>query len=275
MSDGASRPSCAASGSARIQVIHAGLPPGDAAGRRAQAIARGGVSGADRQASGVPGQRVRRVREGTVAAVHHGRRGHRRRHHDQVHDCPARRAAIRSARRCSPAARRPESPRRSAAAASRTFASKSFRGTSVTEQLSAVRSQLARQVSHWVTAAARLDPDDLASAEAWSRLEQLSRPVVAEASRRRDRQTPPRSRHPDGHAAGGGESDGVARSPAAPAGLPAQVHAGGDHARLLRRRDQHADQSAHGGSAASLRHPRAPQHERCCSTSWARRRPSC
>ena len=41
----------------------------------------------------------------------------------------------------------------------------------MTDQLSAVRSQLARQVSHWVTAAARLDPDDLASAEAWNRLE--------------------------------------------------------------------------------------------------------
>lgn len=41
----------------------------------------------------------------------------------------------------------------------------------MTEQFNAVRSQLARQVTHWVTAAARLDPDDLASAEAWSRLE--------------------------------------------------------------------------------------------------------
>ncbi|MCU1244423.1 MAG: hypothetical protein JWN02_333 [Acidobacteria bacterium] len=39
------------------------------------------------------------------------------------------------------------------------------------EQLDAVRAQLARQVVHWVTAAARLDPDDLASAESWSRLE--------------------------------------------------------------------------------------------------------
>jgi hypothetical protein len=38
-------------------------------------------------------------------------------------------------------------------------------------QLDAVRSQLARQVAHWVTAAGRLDPDDLASAEAWGRLE--------------------------------------------------------------------------------------------------------
>jgi hypothetical protein len=34
-----------------------------------------------------------------------------------------------------------------------------------------MRTQLARQVSHWVTAAARLDPDDLASAEAWNHLE--------------------------------------------------------------------------------------------------------
>jgi hypothetical protein len=41
----------------------------------------------------------------------------------------------------------------------------------VTESLHGMRAQLARQVSHWVTAAARLDPDDLASAEAWSRLE--------------------------------------------------------------------------------------------------------
>jgi len=41
----------------------------------------------------------------------------------------------------------------------------------MTEQLTAVRAQLARQVSHWVAAAARLDPDDLASPEAWNRLE--------------------------------------------------------------------------------------------------------
>jgi hypothetical protein len=41
----------------------------------------------------------------------------------------------------------------------------------MTAQLDAARAQLARQVSHWVTAAGRLDPDDLASAEAWSRLE--------------------------------------------------------------------------------------------------------
>lgn len=37
--------------------------------------------------------------------------------------------------------------------------------------MQAVRAQLARQVSHWVTAASRLDPDDLASPEAWNRLE--------------------------------------------------------------------------------------------------------
>ena len=37
--------------------------------------------------------------------------------------------------------------------------------------LVAMRAQLARQVGHWVTAASRLDPDHLASAEAWSRLE--------------------------------------------------------------------------------------------------------
>lgn len=41
----------------------------------------------------------------------------------------------------------------------------------MTEQFNAVRSQVTRQVSHWVTAAGRLDPDDLASPEAWSRLE--------------------------------------------------------------------------------------------------------
>jgi len=41
----------------------------------------------------------------------------------------------------------------------------------VIDPLQALRPQLARQVSHWVAAAARLDPDDLASAEAWSRLE--------------------------------------------------------------------------------------------------------
>lgn len=41
----------------------------------------------------------------------------------------------------------------------------------MSDQLQALRAQIARQVSHWVTAAARLDPDDLASAEAWSRLE--------------------------------------------------------------------------------------------------------
>ncbi|MFZ5893593.1 MAG: hypothetical protein ACOY0T_21200 [Myxococcota bacterium] len=41
----------------------------------------------------------------------------------------------------------------------------------MTEQLVAIRSQLARQVSHWATATASLDPDDLASKEAWNRLE--------------------------------------------------------------------------------------------------------
>ncbi|MEO8381013.1 MAG: hypothetical protein ABI779_15230 [Acidobacteriota bacterium] len=41
----------------------------------------------------------------------------------------------------------------------------------MTEPLQAVRAQLTRQVSHWVTAAGRLDPDDLASPEAWSHLE--------------------------------------------------------------------------------------------------------
>jgi hypothetical protein len=42
----------------------------------------------------------------------------------------------------------------------------------VTESSKAIREQLARQVAHWVNAAARLNPDDLAAPEAWSRLEQ-------------------------------------------------------------------------------------------------------
>jgi hypothetical protein len=50
-------------------------------------------------------------------------------------------------------------------------ASKFILDTSVTEPFTAARSQLARQVNHWTTAVVRLDPDDLASAEAWSRLE--------------------------------------------------------------------------------------------------------
>jgi hypothetical protein len=41
----------------------------------------------------------------------------------------------------------------------------------VADRLTAVRDQLARQVHHWVAAASRLNPDDLASAEAWGRLE--------------------------------------------------------------------------------------------------------
>ncbi len=41
----------------------------------------------------------------------------------------------------------------------------------MTDQLTAVRSQLARQVHHWVAAASRLDPEHLASTEAWGRLE--------------------------------------------------------------------------------------------------------
>jgi hypothetical protein len=41
----------------------------------------------------------------------------------------------------------------------------------MTASANAMRAQLARQVSHWVTAAGRLNPDDLASAEAWNRLE--------------------------------------------------------------------------------------------------------
>lgn len=38
-------------------------------------------------------------------------------------------------------------------------------------ELDAIRSQLARQVAHWVSAARRLDPDDLASSESWGHLE--------------------------------------------------------------------------------------------------------
>jgi hypothetical protein len=41
----------------------------------------------------------------------------------------------------------------------------------VSEQVNPLRAQLARQVNHWVTASARLDPGDLASMEAWNRLE--------------------------------------------------------------------------------------------------------
>lgn len=41
----------------------------------------------------------------------------------------------------------------------------------MSEQTKAVRLQLARQVNHWVAAAAHLNPDDLAAAEAWNRLE--------------------------------------------------------------------------------------------------------
>lgn len=41
----------------------------------------------------------------------------------------------------------------------------------MTDSVAGGRAQLERQVRHWVTAAGRLDPDDLASPEAWSRLE--------------------------------------------------------------------------------------------------------
>jgi hypothetical protein len=41
----------------------------------------------------------------------------------------------------------------------------------MTMQLEEVRAQLVRQIAHWVSAATRLTPDDLASAEAWSHLE--------------------------------------------------------------------------------------------------------
>jgi hypothetical protein len=41
----------------------------------------------------------------------------------------------------------------------------------VTDPIVRERPQLARQVEHWTTAARRLDPDDLASPDAWNRLE--------------------------------------------------------------------------------------------------------
>lgn len=41
----------------------------------------------------------------------------------------------------------------------------------MSDSLARERSQLARQVEHWTTAASRLDPDDLASPDAWNRLE--------------------------------------------------------------------------------------------------------
>jgi hypothetical protein len=42
----------------------------------------------------------------------------------------------------------------------------------VTDQVDRVRTELNRQVAHWVSASARLDLDDLAAPESWSRLEQ-------------------------------------------------------------------------------------------------------
>jgi hypothetical protein len=45
------------------------------------------------------------------------------------------------------------------------------RGTTVADQLDAIRAQLARQVHHWVNATASLHPEHLASTEAWNRLE--------------------------------------------------------------------------------------------------------
>jgi hypothetical protein len=42
----------------------------------------------------------------------------------------------------------------------------------VTDQVDTVRTELNRQVAHWVSASARLNLDDLAAPESWSRLEQ-------------------------------------------------------------------------------------------------------
>ena len=49
--------------------------------------------------------------------------------------------------------------------------SKSLRGTTVAEIVNAIETQVARQVEHWVGAASRLRLDDLASSEAWGRME--------------------------------------------------------------------------------------------------------
>src|SRR5688500_8445920 len=76
----------------------------------------------------------------------------------------------RSARRWS-AGRRPDWPGRSRAEAGLTSAWKLIRDTLVADRLNADRAQLTRQVHHWTGAAARLNTDDLASAEAWNHLE--------------------------------------------------------------------------------------------------------
>lgn len=52
-----------------------------------------------------------------------------------------------------------------------TFASKSSLGISVIDQIQAIHAQTERQVAHWTLAASRLKLDDLASPEAWGRLE--------------------------------------------------------------------------------------------------------
>jgi hypothetical protein len=54
---------------------------------------------------------------------------------------------------------------------SQTYASKFYQGINVINQIQAVHAQTERQVAHWALAASRLKLDDLASPEAWSRLE--------------------------------------------------------------------------------------------------------
>lgn len=51
------------------------------------------------------------------------------------------------------------------------FVSKSPRGTAVAEIVNTIDSQITRQVEHWVVAASRLRLDDLASSDAWGRME--------------------------------------------------------------------------------------------------------
>src|SRR5262249_2993971 len=69
-------------------------------------------------------------------------------------------------------ARRPgRLPQRSARPIRRRFASTFSRDTAVRDLLDAVNIQVERQVAHWTLAAARLDLDQLASPDAWGRLE--------------------------------------------------------------------------------------------------------
>src|SRR5687768_9424863 len=79
-------------------------------------------------------------------------------------------ACSRSARLWS-AGRQPDWPRPSHVEALLTSAWKHIRDSRVAERLNTDRAQLTRQVHHWTGAAARLNTDDLASAEAWNHLE--------------------------------------------------------------------------------------------------------